>query len=469
MDPSLVSRTGLDLESWLRTPWKRLTLVALLVLMAATVTTLQVHVTTLQMHEWLSLGDRDVRLGPVVAHQLLFWSLWGLLGWPIVLFGRWLARVTRIWIVFLLLQVPISLGVAYGFVEYNRYLGEVVQDESPFARPSRGRGLRGERGDAGGGNERGEVERGLEGAAAAEGVGAAEGAEGAEGVGRGAGAGRGSRGPREGRGPRRGFRDSLPFRLPRELFVYWVVLGIGAGSSAFLKTRSQERRAAALELRAARLDAELARSQVDSLRDQLHPHFLFNALHAVGGLVRSGDGEKALGTLSALGELLRTTLDHGGSQEGPLRDELRVAERYLDIERIRLGDRLAVTIEADPGVLDARVPVLSLLPLVENAVRHGVAPRTEGGRVSLTARREGASLCIEVCDDGPGFPAEMLRRVVEAEGDTTGRRRIGLANDRERLRRLYGERHRFELANDPAGGARVRIEVPWALYEEHDA
>jgi len=243
------------------------------------------------------------------------------------------------------------------------------------------------------------------------------------------------------------------------VLVYWVILALGGGLHSFLEMRRRERSTADLELRAARLDAQLSEMQVSTLRGQLHPHFLFNALHSVGGLIRAGEERLALRTLAAIGDLLRSTLDHGEDEKVLLRDEWRIAERYLEIEGIRLGERLRVSIEAEEGVQQALIPALLLLPLVENAVRHGVAPRTEGGSVRVNARREGEALVIEVSDDGPGFPGHVLAGETVPEGQ--GLRGIGLRNSRERLRALYGEAQCFELSNAPDGGARVRVVLPF--------
>jgi sensor histidine kinase YesM len=165
--------------------------------------------------------------------------------------------------------------------------------------------------------------------------------------------------------------------------------------------------------------------------------------------------------LSAIGSLLRTTLDYGEQQVVPLREELRLAESYLDIERVRLGERLKVTVDVAPETLDAQVPVLLLQPLLENAIRHGISDREGGGSIVVTTREDGDAVVLEVRDDGGGFPDEILSasRAVVAED---GSRRIGLENDRERLRVLYGEAQSFELSNAEGGGAVVRIRVPRA-------
>lgn len=256
-------------------------------------------------------------------------------------------------------------------------------------------------------------------------------------------------------------------RTRTNVAVYWMVLGIGAVVTTFLQARDREQLASNLRLRAARLETELARAQLGTLRDQLRPHFIFNALHTVGGLVQQGKGAEATRVLIALGDLLRNTLDYGDRQEVSLREELAVAESYLDVERVRFGERLEVAIEAAPECLEARGPALLLQPLLENAVRHGIAPRTEGGRIELGARREGEELALRVRDDGPGFPPSLLED--DASSARGGRRSIGFANARERVRLLYGERQSFELSNDPAGGAVVEVSFPFRPASPADA
>ena len=136
-----------------------------------------------------------------------------------------------------------------------------------------------------------------------------------------------------------------------------------------------------------------------------------------------------------------------------------MARRYLEIERIRFGDRLRVELDPAPETLEAAVPALILLPLVENAVRYGIEPRTEGGRIAVRSRRKGLMLVLELEDDGPGFPPELLKGARPVERG--GRRSIGLQNCRERLRMLYGIEHSLELENRTEGGARIRIAVPF--------
>jgi sensor histidine kinase YesM len=162
------------------------------------------------------------------------------------------------------------------------------------------------------------------------------------------------------------------------------------------------------------------------------------------------DSRDADALMSRLSELLRLTFDNLGAQEVTLKEEMALLERYLDIERIRFEERLRVTMTIDPSVLEGRVPNFALQPIVENAIRHGIAARAEGGQLDICAARSNGMLEITLRDDGPGMTGEGLRR----EG-------IGVANTRARLEQLYGAKHRFEMVNAPGGGLLVTIAVPF--------
>jgi len=234
------------------------------------------------------------------------------------------------------------------------------------------------------------------------------------------------------------------------LLVYLMILMSGAAVRALIRAQDEQRRAD-------QLDTELARAQLASLRAQLHPHFLFNALHSVGGLVREHEEQAALEALSSLAELLRTTLERGDESALPLAEELEVVERYIELESLRLGERLAFELDVAPGTLDARVPALLLLPLVENTVKHAIAPRREGGHLAVRTRLEGNFVVVEVEDDGPGFPEAILRDDPPRAGE---RRGIGVANTRSRLRLLHGPEAKLQLENLAAGGALARLVLP---------
>ncbi len=248
------------------------------------------------------------------------------------------------------------------------------------------------------------------------------------------------------------------FRLTRELLVYWLVLSLGAAVYAFLRSQREARRAAELALKEAELRGEIAQARLDTLKSQLHPHFLFNALNSVGGLVREGESKRALSMLSSIANLLRGTLDQSEVREVELADELKLVERYLEIERVRFGSRLEYAFEVGEPARTFRVPTQAVLTLVENAVRHGVSPRESGGRITIRARLLGRRLRVEVEDDGPGFSAQALESSTEAFEDD-GRMHIGLANTRRRLELMYGERQTMRIENAASGGARVAFEI----------
>lgn len=204
------------------------------------------------------------------------------------------------------------------------------------------------------------------------------------------------------------------------------------------------------ELLAAQLETTMHEARLAMLRMELQPHFLFNALNAISGLVRRGDNEAAVTMLARLGTLLRRTLDGHGTQEARLGEELDLLEQYLAIERVRFGDRLDVTVEVEASLFDALVPTLVLQPIVENALRHGLARTPGAGTVRVCAERENGSLVLSVRDSGPGFAASQ-------DGNYQG---VGLSNTRARLEQLYGAAGRLDTGPAPEGGASVRITLP---------
>ncbi|HZJ52948.1 MAG TPA: histidine kinase [Myxococcaceae bacterium] len=227
-----------------------------------------------------------------------------------------------------------------------------------------------------------------------------------------------------------------------EFYLLYVILLLGTYAVDYFR-KLRER-----ELRTAQLEASLQQAKLAALQAQLNPHFLFNALNSVSALMYR-DVNAADAMLARIGELLRLTLAADGAQEVRLSEELELLERYLDIERIRFADRLAITVDVPESALGAHVPPFSLQPLVENAIRHGVAPRPHGGQVVVSARQVEDRLQLRVTDDGPGLGAGMVR-----EG-------IGLRNTRDRLRQLYGNAQQLAFRNPEAGGLEVMVELPW--------
>jgi two-component system, LytTR family, sensor kinase len=207
------------------------------------------------------------------------------------------------------------------------------------------------------------------------------------------------------------------------------------------------------QLQASKLQARLAEAQLDVLRMQLHPHFLFNTLNTVSALMHR-DVQAADRMLALLGDLLRDSFEKIGAQEVSLKQELGFLEKYLEIEKTRFRDRLSVETAIDPETLDAELPNLMLQPLVENAIRHGIARRREAGHIRLAAWRDGDRLELRVRDNGPGL---------SSEGELLGGSGVGLSNTQARLRQLYGAAHRFELLAPETGGLEVVLSIPFKL------
>ena len=235
--------------------------------------------------------------------------------------------------------------------------------------------------------------------------------------------------------------------LPFGVAVYLAVVGAERATSYFVEARERATHEALL-------GAQLAQARLAALRAQLQPHFLLNSLNAVTVIVRDRDTATATRVLEQLGELLRRVLRSEGPQEVALADELDFTRQYLAIEAVRFSDRLQPAFDVDGAVLRAAVPEFLLQPLVENAVRHGLARREGAASLRVAARREGGDLVLTLTDDGPGPGA-----AAEAgEG-------VGLANTRARLATLYGDRARLELRATPTGGATVEVRLPYRELE----
>jgi two-component system, LytTR family, sensor kinase len=234
--------------------------------------------------------------------------------------------------------------------------------------------------------------------------------------------------------------------IPWGTFMYFTTLGCIHAFGYFVEAKQRE-------AQAARLAAQVAEARLGALRMQLHPHFLFNSLNAITVLVRDQDTANAARMLDLLSDVLRQVLRSDQAHEVSLADELTFLERYLAIEQVRFSDRLRVRFDVDDTLLDAAVPAFLLQPLVENALRHGIAKRADGGAVEVSARREGDELVLTVSDDGPGKsePGPVDR--------TTAGNGLGLANIRERLTTLYGADASLELQSraDASGSGTVAV------------
>ena len=253
-----------------------------------------------------------------------------------------------------------------------------------------------------------------------------------------------------------GWRAGKPYPVDRA--VRFVVENFSEGIGIYLLVAiityaiSYYNRYRKGELRAMQLEAQLSQAQLQALKMQLHPHFLFNTLHSISALLNR-DTDKARTMITRLGDFLRLTLENSGTQEVTLQQEIEFLRCYLEIERIRFQDRLTTSVDIDPDALDSIVPNLILQPIVENAIRHGIAPRSTPGLINIQAKQENGLLRIEVRDNGPGLP-------VNRKDENLFNKGVGLANTQTRLERLYGASHRFELINDPTGGLVVTLEIP---------
>jgi len=219
--------------------------------------------------------------------------------------------------------------------------------------------------------------------------------------------------------------EAVKYHILTSLYLNLLVYGIIVAVAHTVLFYQRYRRR---ELGAVQLESELARARLQALKTQLHPHFLFNTLHSISTLMYR-DVEAADRMLARLSELLRLTLESSDAQEVSLHDEISMLEKYLEIEKIRLGERLTVDFDIDPALDDVLVPNLVLQPIVENAVKHGIAPRSAPGRIEVRAWAEDGRLHLRVSDDGLGLPEPPSRLA-------TG---IGLSNVRARLNHLYGE------------------------------
>lgn len=233
-------------------------------------------------------------------------------------------------------------------------------------------------------------------------------------------------------------------RLHLELLIYTAAAGSGA--ALVLHQRYRDR-----ELAAARLQAELAAARLDALQGHLQPHFLFNSLHSIASLARAGDNAGVVRLIAGFSEILRHLLTKD-ARHLPLSDEMQLVERYLEIQRVRFADRLKVTIDLSPDAAVARVPLLIVQPLVENALRHGLAPRVEAGTLNVRARRENGCTRIDVEDSGVGLPGGW------SLATTAG---TGLRNLASRLQAEFGSDASLQVEPRPEGGVRAIVRVPY--------
>jgi len=236
--------------------------------------------------------------------------------------------------------------------------------------------------------------------------------------------------------------------LDQELLVYWIIVLISHALNYYQRYREGELRA--------------SQAQLHALKMQLHPHFLFNTLHSISALVYK-DPAAAEKMIVRLGDFLRMTLENSAAQEVLLRQELEFLHCYLEIERTRFGDRLMTNVEVEPQTLSCRVPYLILQPIVENAIRHGIAARAVPGRINIRAERKNGMLRLQVTDNGQGLEQTLASNRLSGCGG------IGLTNTQARLDQLYGSVHRLEMTTAPQGGTIVTVEIPFQSSDQDGA
>jgi two-component system LytT family sensor kinase len=239
------------------------------------------------------------------------------------------------------------------------------------------------------------------------------------------------------------WRSSLLFQILTFLIVYALILTVTYSLDA------RERMARQM-METARLSEELSRSQLAALRQQIEPHFMFNTLHSITGLVRDNKNDAAVSMIVGLSEFLRRALEDSHRSQVTLEEEVEYLQRYLDIQKVRLGERLQVTVEIPAELLRAQVPNLLLQPLVENAIKHGIAKRAAGGTVRVVGVCHTGKLYLSVYNDGPDSPTDRLAT----------RAGVGISNLRTRLQILHGSESELTLNHTDTGAVEVVVSLP---------
>ncbi|WP_158823490.1 sensor histidine kinase [Granulicella sp. S156] len=203
----------------------------------------------------------------------------------------------------------------------------------------------------------------------------------------------------------------------------------------------------------ARLNEQLSKSQLNALRQQIEPHFLFNTLNAIAGLVREKRNDAAVSMIAGLSDFLRRVLEGSTQHQVPLSEELEFTQKYLDIQKVRFAERLQFSVDIPRELYPAQVPSLILQPMVENAVKHGIAKRAQGGTIHIAASHSNDRLTLSVCNDGPNLPPDW----------EIARSGIGISNVRTRLQSLYGDAFELNLRNQKTGGVEVSVSLPFQM------
>jgi two-component system, LytTR family, sensor kinase len=239
-------------------------------------------------------------------------------------------------------------------------------------------------------------------------------------------------------------RQQLPYVALVDPVVY--ILLIVGGRALAVSERTWQ-----LQLRESQLESDLARAQLDALRLEIEPHFLFNTLNSIAAQIRLNENAGALSMLLRLSDLMRSTLDRGAGQYASLGEEVAHVARYVDLQRTRFNDRLSVVYAVDPACDSTPVPAFLLQPIVENALRHGLSPNVRPGRLEIGARHDGSELRLWVRDDGSGLPDTFD---LQRDAGT------GLKNISARLARIYGDRASLRLRTNEAGGTTAELTLP---------
>ena len=237
------------------------------------------------------------------------------------------------------------------------------------------------------------------------------------------------------------------WRSVTDTFVYWLILAAGFALHIYDENRAREQQSAELQ-------RSLVAAQVEALKMKLQPHFLFNTLNSISFLAVEKDVEGVVTMVERLGDLLRSSMQSGGSHLVTVGEELGLLDQYLSIEEIRFTDRLHVIRRIAPEAIKARIPSLVLQPIIENSIKHGFSRRIDAGRLEIAIRRENDALVVTVEDDGPGVPPGW---------DLATHCGRGLKNVIERLDKLYPGAWDFTLDNQARGGAFARLRIPWQV------
>jgi two-component system LytT family sensor kinase len=246
------------------------------------------------------------------------------------------------------------------------------------------------------------------------------------------------------------YKFFLMINLHLSVGIYWAIVAISVAVNYYRKFRERE-------ITASQLEARLAQTRLQVLKFQLQPHFLFNTLNTISELIYT-DQESAEQMITNLSDLLRLSLEKLEVQEVSLQQELDFLKKYVEIEQMRFHDRLTIEMNVAPDTLDAKVPNMILQPLVENAIKHGIAPLSQGGTVKIASERSNGDLRLIVSDNGVGLKNTDISAIPEG---------VGLRNTKSRLKHLYGLHHKFEISPIEKGGVLLNLTIPFQTADEN--